>query len=66
MSDNNAYPDVFLLELMRSKQAVTSALAALCMRQRQQLRKLENELEQLRAGRSDAAPRRVVGSTDGR
>lgn len=66
MSNDNAYPDVYLLELMRSKQAVTSALAALCMWQRERLRELESELEQLRAGRSDAVARRVVGSADGR
>lgn len=57
---DGAFPDTYLLDLMRSKQAVISALAMLCHEQRKQIRKLESELEQLRAGRSDAAPRRVV------
>jgi hypothetical protein len=35
-------------------------------KQREQIHKLENELDQLRAGRSDATARRVVPSNDGR
>jgi hypothetical protein len=56
MSDN-AFPDTFLAELMRSKSALVSALAMLCAAQRRQIRKLESELNQLRASRPDAAAR---------
>jgi len=65
-SMSTPYPDEWLAQLAQSRTAIVSALARLCVEQRQQLRKLENELEQLRAGRSDAAARRVVGSPDGR
>lgn len=61
-----AFPDTYLAELIRSKSAIISALAMLCVQQRRTLQKLENELEQLRAGKSDAAARRVVPSTNGR
>jgi hypothetical protein len=48
MSDN-AFPDTYLAELMRSNSALISALAMLCVERRKQIRKLESELQQMRA-----------------
>ena len=42
---NGAFPDEFLAELAQSKSALTSALALLAVEQR----RLESELQQLRA-----------------
>jgi hypothetical protein len=46
---NGAFPDEHLAQLTQSKSAQISALAMLCVEQRKQIRKLESELQQLRA-----------------